>query len=175
MSCYLWFIAIICTIGFIWFIDEDDNGGKDVPYEKIDGLDLGLTDLTKELREIFKIPSHENGVLVSFVGSSLIDDLSINVGNLIKKVNRFEIKNLNDLKTALVASLRENDKVNKVVIYVKDPLVKKTSYVVVKCDRNRILKGDKVMKKSIMLKSSGVLKKNVIGGGNSSLKREAVR
>ena len=156
-------------------IDEDDNGGKDVPYEKIDGLDLGLTDLTKELREIFKIPSHENGVLVSFVGSSLIDDLSINVGNLIKKVNRFEIKNLNDLKTALVASLRENDKVNKVVIYVKDPLVKKTSYVVVKCDRNRILKGDKVMKKSIMLKSSGVLKKNVIGGGNSSLKREAVR
>lgn len=159
----------------ISFIDEDDNGGKDVPYEKIDGLDLGLTDLTKELREIFKIPSHENGVLVSFVGSSLIDDLSINVGNLIKKVNRFEIKNLNDLKTALVASLRENDKVNKVVIYVKDPLVKKTSYVVVKCDRNRILKGDKVMKKSIMLKSSGVLKKNVIGGGNSSLKREAVR
>ena len=159
----------------ISFIDEDDNGGKDVPYEKIDGLDLGLTDLTKELREIFKIPSHENGVLVSFVGSSLIDDLSINVGNLIKKVNRFEIKNLNDLKTALVASLRENDKVNKVVIYVKDPLVKKTSYVVVKCDRNRILKGDKVMKKSIMLKSGGVLKKNVIGGGNSSLKREAVR
>ena len=132
----------------ISFIEEEDNTGKDVPYEKIDGLDLGLTNLTKELREIFKIPSHESGVLVSFVGPSLIDDLNINVGNLIKKVNRFGITDLDDLKTALVAALKENNKANKIVLYVKDPLMKKSSYVVAKCDRNKILRSEKASKKS---------------------------
>jgi serine protease Do len=155
----------------ISFIEDDDNGGKDVPYEKINGLDLGLTNLTKELREIFKIPSHESGVLISFVGSSLIDDLSINVGNLIKKVNRFEIKNLNDLRSALITTLKENDRVSKVVMYVKDPLLKKSSYVVVRCDRNKILKGDRVSKKSIMLKNDKTSKKSIIGK-KGPLKRE---
>jgi len=143
----------------ISFIEEDDNLGKDVPYEKIDGLDLGLTNLTKELREIFKIPSHESGVLVSFVGSSLIDDLNINVGNLIKKVNRFEVKNLNDLKSSLKTIFKESDNVNKVVMYVKDPLLKKSSYVVVKCDRNKILKSDKTLKTTV--KTGSVLKREV--------------
>ena len=141
----------------ISFMEEEDNGGKDVPYEKIDGLDLGLTNLTKELREIFKIPAHESGVLVSFVGSSLIDDLSINVGNLIKKVNRFEIKNLDDLKAALATTLKENDRVSKVVMYVKDPLLKKSSYIVVKCERSKILKNNKTSKKAI--RKGPVLKK----------------
>ncbi len=131
----------------ISFMEEDDNSGKDIPYEKIEGLDLGLTNLTKELREIFKIPSHESGVLVSFVGPSLLEDLSINVGNLIKKVNKFEIRNLSELKTSLITTLKENNLVNKVVLYVKDPLIKKSSYVVVKCERNKILKNDKGMKK----------------------------
>ena len=138
----------------ISFIDEDDNSGKDILYEKIDGLDLGLTDLTKELREIFKIPAHESGVLVSFVGSSLIDDTNINVGNLVKKINKFEIKNLNDLKAALVATLGENSEVNKVVMYVNDPLIKKSSYVVVKCERNKILKQGKGLKTDKTLKNS---------------------
>ncbi len=142
------------------FIEEDDNGGKDVPYEKIDGLDLGLTNLTKELREIFKIPAHESGVLVSFVGSSLIDDLNVNVGNLIKKVNKFEIKSLDDLKAALVTTLKENDKANKVVMYVKDPLMKKSSYIVVRCERNKILKNDKSSRK--VMRKGPVLKREAL-------------
>jgi len=130
----------------ISFMDEDDNSTKDVPYEKIDGLDLGLTNLTKELREIFKIPSHEKGVLVSFVGSSLIDDMSINVGNLIKAVNGEEIKDLKELKVALITALKKNNSDDSVVMFIKDPLLKKFSYVVVKCERNKILKKEKTPK-----------------------------
>ena len=117
------------------FVDDDDNSGRDIPFEKIGGLDLGLTNLTKELREIFKIPSHENGVLVSFVGSSLSDD--IGVGNLIKKVNQFEIRNLNDMKSSIAAVFKENKSGDKIVLYVQDPLIKKSSYVVVKCNRGK--------------------------------------
>ncbi|MBO4405677.1 MAG: trypsin-like peptidase domain-containing protein [Alphaproteobacteria bacterium] len=116
----------------ISFVDDDDSSGKDIPFEKISGLDLGLTNLTRELREIFKIPSHENGVLVSFVGSSLSDD--IGVGNLIKKVNQFEIRNLNDMKSSIAAVFKENKGGDKIVLYVQDPLIKKSSYVVVKCN-----------------------------------------
>lgn len=130
----------------ISFIDEEDNSGKDILYEKIDGLDLGLTDLTKELREIFKIPADETGVLISFVGSSLNDDTNISVGNLVKNINQVEIKNLSDLRTALIATLKEHSNVNKVVMYVNDPLTKKSSYVVVKCERNKLLKQGKVLK-----------------------------
>ncbi len=119
----------------ISFVDDDDNNGKDIPYEKINGLDLGLTNLTRELREIFKISSHENGVLVSFVGSSLSND--IGVGNLIKKVNQSEIKNLNDMKSSVANFLQGNKSGDKIVLYVQDPLIKKSSYVVVKCDRGR--------------------------------------
>jgi len=147
----------------ISFMEEDDNSGKDVPYEKIDGLDLGLTNLTKELREIFKIPSYESGVLVSFVGSSLVDNPCINVGNLIKKVNRFEVKNLNDLRMSLVATLKENSGSNKVVMYLKDPLTKKTSYVVVKCERKKILA------------KGGALKKNNVSIRNNLSNREVSR
>lgn len=133
----------------ISFIEEDDNGGKDVPYEKIDGLDLGLTNLTRELREIFKISSRENGVLVSFVGSSLVDGGIINVGNLIKAVNGVEIRNLDDLKIALITALKKNKEDDGVVMFIKDPLVKKSSYIVVKCERNKILKNDKASKMTV--------------------------
>ncbi len=129
----------------ISFVDDEDNVGKDIPFEKIDGLDLGLTNITRELREIFKISSHENGVLVSFVGSSLIDD--IGVGNLIKKVNQFEIKNLNDMKSAMYAAFKDNKRGDKIVLYVQDPLLRKSSYIVVKCDKNKIMKGHKTAKK----------------------------
>lgn len=119
----------------ISFVDDDDSSGKDSPFEKISGLDLGLTNLTRELREIFKIPSDENGVLVSFVGSSLSDD--IGVGNLIKKVNQFEIRNLNDMKSSIAVVFKENKSGDKIVLYVQDPLIKKSSYVVVKCNRGK--------------------------------------
>ena len=129
----------------ISFIDDDDSSGKDILFEKINGLDLGLTNLTRELREIFKIPSHENGVLVSFVGSSLSDD--IGVGNLIKKVNQLEIKNLDDMKTAIYAAFKDNKGGGKIVLYVQDPLIRKSSYVVVECERNKILAKDKTFQK----------------------------
>ena len=119
----------------ISFVDDDDSGGKDIPFEKISGLDLRLTNLTRELREIFKIPSHENGVLVSFVGSSLSDD--IGVGNLIKKVNQFEIRNLSDMKSAIASVFKENKSRGKIVLYVQDPLIKKSTYVVVECNIGR--------------------------------------
>lgn len=148
----------------ISFMEDDDNSGKDVPYEKINGLDLGLTNLTKELREIFKIPSNESGVLVSFVG----DNIRISVGNLIKKVDRFEIKNLDDLRSALVATLKRKKKIDRVVMYVNDPLVKKSSYVVVKCERDKILSKGAALRKGNVSKRNNVRKKESSRKGNVS-------
>lgn len=121
------------------FLEEDDSMAKDMPYyEKVKGLDLGLTNLTKELREIFKISPYETGVLVSFVGSSLSD--SISVGNLIQKVNQYEIRNMDNLRDVMNKILHEKSNANskrknKIVLYVRDPLLNKTDYVAVSCLR----------------------------------------
>ncbi len=116
------------------FLDNDDSdSNKEMSFEKIYGLDLGLTNLTPVLRGIFKIPSFETGVLVSFVGSTLCDD--IHVGNLIQKVNQYDVSNISTLKTSMSKILKENKKINEVVLYVRDPLINKSDYVVVDCKK----------------------------------------
>lgn len=116
------------------FTGADEGNNKDIPSEKIAGLGLGGANLTKELREIFKISSHENGVLISSTDSGLSPDLGI--GNLIKKVNQKEVRNLKELNDVLSHLPKsKSKKPQKIVLYVWDPLTRKSSYVVVECKK----------------------------------------
>ena len=46
-------------------------------------------------------------------------------------------------------ALKKNNADDSVVMFIKDPLVKKSSYIVVKCERNKILKNDKASKMTV--------------------------
>ena len=103
-----------------------------IHHEKIEGLDLGLTNLTPEVREILNsIDSKEEGVYVSYVGPSL--RLIMNAGCVIKKVNEQNIRNLDNLKSAFQNITDKSDtQSGKVVFYIIDPSDRcKSSYVVV--------------------------------------------
>ena len=116
------------------FANSDDGNSKDIPSEKIFGLGLGGANLTKELREIFKISSHEEGVLISSTDPGLNADLGI--GNVIKKVNQKDVKNLKELNDVLSKLPREKgNKPQRIVLYVWDSLARKSSYVVVEYKR----------------------------------------
>lgn len=113
---------------------DEENNNEDIPCEKIDGLDLGLADLTPALREIFKIPTTEDGVLVSFVDSSLASKIS--VGTLIKKVNLHKIKNLTDLKYEIERSFSDkNISKQQIVLYIKNPITKVSNYIAIDCKK----------------------------------------
>jgi serine protease Do len=93
---------------------------KDMLYEKIDGITLGVSNLTSEIRKYFNIPADMKGVLVARV-----DDPRSNifVGNVILRVNYVNICNIAELRTELQKAVNAN--METVAFYVCDAQMKK--------------------------------------------------
>lgn len=119
---------------------EDEIKAPIIHHEKIDGLDLGLTDLTKEVREISNIDAKEKGVYVSYVGPSL--RLLMNNGCLIKKINEQEIKNLEDFKNSFKEIMdKAGTQSGKIVLFISNVSDKSgSSYVVIPYTNKNIQK-----------------------------------
>ncbi|MDR0968134.1 MAG: trypsin-like peptidase domain-containing protein [Holosporaceae bacterium] len=111
--------------------DYDDSPEKmEIPYEKIDGLELGITELTQELRKSFDIPENINGALISYVENPQSD---LAVGDVILTVNQAEVSNVLDLKNEL-RKLSQNPAIREdkeLALYIFDPQSRKSDYVVV--------------------------------------------
>jgi serine protease Do len=115
-----------------FFTNTDDIPEKsDIPYEKIDGISLGVADLTPELRKSFDISENINGVMIAYIGNLQGNDVS--VGNVVLTVNQINVSTVADLKNELKKlSKNENIKKNKeLALYVFDPQTRKSDYIVV--------------------------------------------
>jgi serine protease Do len=124
----------------VGFRNEEDfsfnSGGnaavsQHVSCEKIDGIDIGVTDLTADLRKTFEIPDNINGVLVSNISDSSNTDIS--VGDVIVTVNQKAITSVADLRIEL-QKLSKNEGIKKrgeIAFYIFDPQVKRYDYIAV--------------------------------------------
>ncbi len=115
------------------FVFNDND--SEIPCKKIGNLPFSVTNLIQSMREVFNIPSHENGVLVSSVDRS--DTYNIYPGCVIKTVNQQEINDVESFKNLI----KNKD---KIVLYVYDPYTKTSFYTSVHIehlDDNNIRKG----------------------------------
>ncbi|MDR1361700.1 MAG: trypsin-like peptidase domain-containing protein [Holosporaceae bacterium] len=101
-------------------ISDETFVKKDVLYEKIDSITLGVSDLTAEIRKSFNIPADMKGVLVA-----RSDDPRSNifVGNVILKVNYVDIDSVKELRAELQKAM--NARIETVAFYVYDSQMKK--------------------------------------------------
>jgi serine protease Do len=108
---------------------EDVSEKKEISCEKIDGLEIGVTELTPELRKSFDINDGISGVMVSYVGQR--NDIAI--GNVILAVNQISVANIAALKSELkkISESSEMAKDKELAFYVFDPQTRKSDYVVV--------------------------------------------
>jgi serine protease Do len=67
---------------------------RDIPYRKIDGMDIGVSNLTPELRKSFDIPNPIKGVLVAYSGDS-----GLSVGDVIMTINQEDVVSIEDFQT----------------------------------------------------------------------------
>jgi serine protease Do len=120
--------------------NEDDfsfnsTAGKEafkcVPREKINGIDVEVTDLTAELRKTLEVPDSINGVLVS--NAQVSSDSDICNGNVIMMVNQKAVASVAQLKSELqkLSGNEEIRKRGKIALYIFDPLTKRYDYVAV--------------------------------------------
>lgn len=108
--------------------DEEVQSKKEIPFERVEGINVGVTDLTPEFRKYFDIPEGIGGVLISNVENVLSE---MSVGNLIFRVNRTMVSSVAQLKNALKEVITSKEK--RVVLYIYDHNRKqKRFYVVLK-------------------------------------------
>jgi serine protease Do len=102
---------------------------KEISYEKIDGLEIGVAELTAELRKSFDINDGINGVMISYVGQRS----DIAVGNVILAVNQISVASVAALKAELqkIADDSEVTDSKELAFYIFDPQTRKSDYVVV--------------------------------------------
>ena len=106
---------------------DDDDAGKELSYEKVRGLDFGVSEITDELRRVFHYSPEESGVIVSFADPR---NVNLNVGCLIKSVNGESVNNVEAFKSRVLKN--QKAKRNYIVLCIKD-LSKKISYVSIPC------------------------------------------
>ena len=106
--------------------DDESQKRKEIPVEKVDGINVGVTDLTPELRKAFDIPEGINGVLISSVE---ITPSEMSVGNLILNVNQTKVSSVLELRAALKKVIDAKD--TKVAIYIYDNYRKQKQFYVV--------------------------------------------
>ncbi len=95
--------------------DDEIQSKKEIPFEKIEGINVGVTDLTPEFRKYFDIPDDVKGVLISSVD---IAPSEMSIGNLILSVNQTKVSSVAELKSTLKKII--NAKVAKVALYIYD-------------------------------------------------------
>jgi serine protease Do len=106
---------------------SDITEKSEIPYEKIDGIEIGVTELTSDLRKSFDIQEGIKGVMVSYIENLPGNDIS--VGNVILMINQTAITNIASLKAEL-RKLSENTGSKELAFYIFDPQIRKSDYVV---------------------------------------------
>jgi serine protease Do len=116
------------------YSDTDDfPEKKEILYEKIDGIELGATDLIADLRKSFDIPDGISGPLISYVENPQSD---LPMGGVILSVNQANVLTVADLKAEL-RKLAQNPAIRKdkeLALYIFDPQSRRSDYVVVDFD-----------------------------------------
>lgn len=95
--------------------DDETQNKREIPFEKIEGINVGVTELTSELRRYFDIPDGINGVLISNIE---VTPSKMSVGNLILGINQTAVSSVAELKTALKKVI--DSKSNGVALYIYD-------------------------------------------------------
>lgn len=107
------------------FDADDVLEDKNIPFEKLDSINLGVSDLNAELRKIFSIPQSIKGVLIA----QAAENMSLCQGNVILSVNQREVKSIAELKTQTEELI--NQKKDNVALYVYDAQAGRADYVTV--------------------------------------------
>jgi serine protease Do len=118
-----------------------DAEKTEIPYEKINEIGIGVTDLTQNLRKNFDISDSVNGVMISYLGSLQGNDL--NIGNVIITVNQINIFTVEDLKTQL-HELRHRGR-KEIALYIYDPQTRRSDYTVLSLHPASVLPNSKIL------------------------------
>lgn len=103
---------------------QESSTKKEIPYQKIDYLSVGVAELTTDLKSHFGIPEKINGVLIASVDN---ESSSMSFGNVILGVNQAKISNIAGLKTEMRNVTVS--KADKVILHIYDPESQKHTYV----------------------------------------------
>lgn len=89
---------------------------KEIAYQKVEGIPIGVAELTPELRKRFGIPDNIEGVVIANVGKRPSE---MSIGNVILRVNQRKISNVANFSSEIrnVTS----SKVSKIALYMYDP------------------------------------------------------
>ena len=107
------------------FDADDILEDKNIPFEKLDSINLGVSDLNAELRKIFSISQSIKGVLIA----QAAENVSLCQGNVILSVNQKNVKSIAELKKQIEERIRQGK--DKVVLYVYDVQVGRADYITV--------------------------------------------
>lgn len=89
---------------------------KEIPFEKLKGINIGIADLTNEYRKWFNIPTDVNGVLIANVEN---ESSEMSVGNLILKVNHKKVSSVKEIKSELEDLIKKKEQ--RVALFIYDP------------------------------------------------------
>jgi serine protease Do len=115
-----------------FYSSSDDISEKsEISYEKIDGIGVGVAELTQELRKSFDISDNVNGVMIAHVGNLQRNDVAI--GSVILSINQMNVTSVADLKKELkkLSASEAIQKNKEIVLYVFDPQARRYDYIVV--------------------------------------------
>lgn len=105
-------------------IYQESSVRKEIPYQKIDYLSVGVAELTPDLKNHFGIPDKINGVLIANVGNK---SSSMSVGNVILGANQAKISSIAGLKAEMQNVTAS--KADKVTLHIYDPTKQQHLYV----------------------------------------------
>ena len=94
---------------------KTNDDAQEIAYSKITPLGIGVSDMTDELKMNFNVPHGMNGVLVAHLDV----DMPLSVGDVILKVGQKEIKNADELKSAIETQASENS--TKIALFIYCP------------------------------------------------------
>jgi serine protease Do len=106
-------------------VNEANSAIEEIRYEKVNGINIGVTDLTNEYRQHFDIPSNVTGALIANVEN---ENSEMSVGNIVIGVNQKRVYNVKELSDA-INGIIEQKKPN-VALYIYDPHRKQKQFYV---------------------------------------------
>ena len=107
------------------FDADDILEDKNIPFEKLESINLGVSDLNAELRKIFSIPQSMKGVLIV----QPAENVSLCQGNVILSVNQQDVKSIAELKAQIEQLIKKGK--DNIALYVYDVQVGRADYVTV--------------------------------------------
>lgn len=96
--------------------DIDYVTKKEIKFERLEGINIGIANLTSKYRQWFNIPDNINGVLIANVETG---PSRMSVGNVILKINSTDVSEVKDLKEKMKQLTEE--RAPEVALYILDP------------------------------------------------------